>query len=158
MSFPPLHFQSVGSFYLRWVSCRQHLCGSCFLTHSAALRLLIGTFNPFTFKVIIDRYVVIAILLFIGLTSSPSYLLLLLLLSPFNSSCTTGLGVMSSFSFSSSGKLLVSFILSESLAGYSHLGCRSLLFITVSISCQSLPACQPIKLSFLFIGLDSTYD
>ena len=37
------------------------MCGSCFLFHSAILCLLIGAFNPFTFKVIIDRYLFIAI-------------------------------------------------------------------------------------------------
>ena len=37
-------------------SCRQHMCGLCFLIHSAILYLLIGTFNTYTFKVIIDRY------------------------------------------------------------------------------------------------------
>ena len=36
------------------------MCGSCFLIHSAILRLLIGAFNPFTFQVIIDRYLFIA--------------------------------------------------------------------------------------------------
>ena len=49
------------SFVLRWVSYRQHMCRSCFLTRSAALCLLIRTFNPFTFKVIIDRHLLIAI-------------------------------------------------------------------------------------------------
>ena len=33
-------------------------------THSASLHLLVGAFNPFTFKVIIDIYVPIAIVLF----------------------------------------------------------------------------------------------
>ena len=41
------------------------MCGSCFLLRSATLCLLIEAFNPFTFKVIIDRYVVIIILLFV---------------------------------------------------------------------------------------------
>ena len=35
--------------------------GSYFCIHSASLCLLVGTFNPFTFKVIIDIYVPIAI-------------------------------------------------------------------------------------------------
>ena len=54
--FQPFTFSLCKSFVLRWFSCRQHMCGSCFLIHSAALYLLIGAFNPFTFKVIIDRY------------------------------------------------------------------------------------------------------
>ena len=49
------------SFVLRWVSGRQHMCGSCFLIHSALLCVLIGAFNPFTFKVIIDMYLFIVI-------------------------------------------------------------------------------------------------
>ena len=32
-----------------------------FFTHSASLCLLVGTFNPFTFKVIIDKYDPVAI-------------------------------------------------------------------------------------------------
>ena len=46
---------------LKWVSCRQHVYGSCFCMHSATLCFLFGAFNPFTFKVIIDIYVPIAI-------------------------------------------------------------------------------------------------
>ena len=34
---------------------RQHI-GSCFCIHSASLCLLVGAFNPFTFKVIVDEY------------------------------------------------------------------------------------------------------
>ena len=53
--FQPFTFSLCRSFVLSWVSCRQHMCGSCFLIHWAILCLLIGAFNPFTFKVIIDR-------------------------------------------------------------------------------------------------------
>ena len=35
---------------LKWVSCRQHIQGSCFCIHSASLCFLVGAFNPFTFK------------------------------------------------------------------------------------------------------------
>ena len=52
-------FSLCRSFVLRWVSCRQHMCGSCFLTHSATPCLLIGAFNPLTFEVITDRYLLI---------------------------------------------------------------------------------------------------
>ena len=48
---------------LKWISSRQHICGSCFGIHSASLCILVGAFNPFTFKVIIDMYVCIAIFL-----------------------------------------------------------------------------------------------
>ena len=49
--------------YLKWVSCRQHVCGSCFCIYSA--RLLVGAFSLFTFKVVIDICVLIAILLIV---------------------------------------------------------------------------------------------
>ena len=40
---------------LKWVSCKQHLYGSCFFMQSATLCLLIGAFSPLTFKVTIDK-------------------------------------------------------------------------------------------------------
>ena len=55
--FHPLTFGLYVSWGLKWVSCRQHIYGSCFFIHSASLCLLVGAFNPFTFKVIIDIYV-----------------------------------------------------------------------------------------------------
>ena len=45
------------SLSLKLVFCRQHIYGSCFCIHSASLCLLVGEFNPFTFKVIMDIYV-----------------------------------------------------------------------------------------------------
>ena len=48
---------------LKWVTCRQHINLLCFFIHFYTLCLLIGAFIPFTFKVIIDMYVCIAILL-----------------------------------------------------------------------------------------------
>ena len=56
-----LTFRWYVSLGLKWVSCRQHKYGSCFCIHSANLYLLVGAFNPFTFKVIIDIYVPIVI-------------------------------------------------------------------------------------------------
>ena len=50
-------FSLYVSLDLKWVSCRQHIYGSCFCIHSVSLCLLVGAFNPFTFKVIIDMYV-----------------------------------------------------------------------------------------------------
>ena len=50
---------------LKWVSCRQHICGPCFCIHSVNLYLLVGAFNLFTFKVIIDLYVLIGIFLIV---------------------------------------------------------------------------------------------
>ena len=52
--FHPLTFSLYVSLGLMWVSCRQHIYGSYFCIHSTTLRLLVGAFNPFTFKVIID--------------------------------------------------------------------------------------------------------
>ena len=63
--YPPSPFNLCRSFVLRWVSCWQHMCGSCFLIHLAILCLLIGAFNPFTFKVIIGKYLFIAIFLYL---------------------------------------------------------------------------------------------
>ena len=55
--FHPLTFSLYVSLGLKWVSCRQHIYGSCFCIHSASLCLLVGAFNPFTFKVIINIYI-----------------------------------------------------------------------------------------------------
>ena len=72
--FHPFTFSLCVSFVLRWVSCRQHIYGSCFLIQSAMQSLLIGTFRTFIFKVIIDRYIFIAILFFITIFLSFFYL------------------------------------------------------------------------------------
>ena len=56
------------------------MCGSCFLIHSEILFLLIGAFNPFTFKVIIDTWLFIAI--FSYLCSSVSLFLPFLTAAP----------------------------------------------------------------------------
>ena len=60
--FPPLHFQSACVPWFDWVSCRQHIWGSCFCIHSASLCLLDRAFNPFIL-VIIEKYDAIAITL-----------------------------------------------------------------------------------------------
>ena len=54
--FHLLTFSLYVSLGLKWVSCRQPIYGSCFYIHSASLCLLVGAFNPFTFKVVIDIY------------------------------------------------------------------------------------------------------
>ena len=51
------------SLCLKWDSARQHIYGSCLCIHSAKLYLLVGTFNPFTFKVIAVIYVPIDVFL-----------------------------------------------------------------------------------------------
>ena len=63
--FHPLTFILYVSLGLKWVSYRQHICGCCFCIHSASLSLLVGAFNPFTFKVIIDIYVPVDIFLIV---------------------------------------------------------------------------------------------
>ena len=61
--------------------------------------------------------------------------LLFLKLSPFNISYNKDLVMMNSFSFTLSGKhFICPSILNDSFAGWSNLGCRSLLFITLNIS------------------------
>ena len=57
--FHPLTFSLYVSWGVKWVSCRQHIYGFYLCIHSASL--LVGTFNLFTFKVIIDIYVPIVI-------------------------------------------------------------------------------------------------
>ena len=101
--------------------------------------LLVGAFDPFTFKVIIDKYDPVTI-----------YFIVL------------GLGLYALFVFSLDRKhkqhlleiwfggaefsqlLLVLLIspsyLNEILAGYSNLGCRLFSFITLNMSCHSLLA------------------
>ena len=69
----PLLFSLCVSFDLRLVSWRQHMYGSCFLIHSATLCLLFGAFKPFTFKVILDRYIFSAILLLDYVPLFPSH-------------------------------------------------------------------------------------
>ena len=55
----------------------------------------------------------------------------------------SGLVVLNSLNFCLSKKLLISpSILNETLARYSHLGCRCSPFSTLNISCHSLLACR----------------
>ena len=110
-------FSLCRSSVLRWVSCRQHMCGSCFLIHSAILCLLIGAFNPFTFKVIIDRYLFIADFLYLCSSLCVAFPFFTYS-SHFSISCRAGLVELYSFRFLLSGKLFIwPFILIESLPG-----------------------------------------
>ena len=59
--FWTLTFSLYMSRGLRWVSCRQHIYGSCFCIHSGNLYLLVGGFSPLAFKIIIYMYDSIAI-------------------------------------------------------------------------------------------------
>ena len=115
--FQPFAFSLCRSFVLMRVSYRQHMCGSGFLIHSVVLCLLIGAFNLFTFKVIIDRYLFIADSLYLCSSlflSFPSFAYS----SPFSISCRAGLVEVYSFRLLLSGKFFIwPSILIESLAG-----------------------------------------
>ena len=64
MVLHPLIFNLKVSLCLKWVSCKQHLDGSCFLIHSVTLCLLIEALSPLTFRVSTERYEFIAMMLF----------------------------------------------------------------------------------------------
>ena len=143
--FYPLTFSLYVSWGLRWVSCRQHIYGSCFCIHSASLCPLIGACNPFTFKVIIDVYISIAIFLIVGgwFCRSFSFCCISWLCKSINICCKAGLVVLTSLNFCLSEKLFISpSILNEILASDSSLGCRFFLFSPLNISCHSLLACR----------------
>ena len=75
--FHPLTFSLFVSWGLKWVSSRQHIYGSCFCIYAASLCLLVGAFNPFTFKLIIDIYMFLLPLFgvyFVNLFSSVAFL------------------------------------------------------------------------------------
>ena len=102
---------------------------------------MVGAFNSFTFKLIIDKYDLVAIyFVVLGLC--------LYNLSVFHvwrrsfSFCSrAGLVVLNSLSFCLSVKLLISpSDLNESFAEYSNLCCRLFSFITLSMPCYSLLA------------------
>ena len=123
----PLIFSLYVSLSLKWVSYRQHIYGSCFCIHSVSLCLLVGAFNPFTLKVIIEIYVPIAIFLIVWgwFCRSFSSLVFVDYISPFNICCKAGLVVLYSLNFCLSEKLFISSsILNDIFDGCSHLGCR----------------------------------
>ena len=99
--FYPLTFSLYVSLGLKWVSCRHNIYGSCFCIHSASLCLLVGAFNPFPFKVIINMYVptttlfiVLSLLLWVFSFSSVSCLEKFLYRF-----CKAGLQMLNSLSF-----------------------------------------------------------
>ena len=107
--FYPLTSSLYVSLYLKWVSCRQHIYGSCFCVHSDSPCPLVAAFNPFTFKVIIDIYVPIVIFSFLVcfFRSFPSPVFPAYK-SPFSTCCKAGLVMLNSLNFSLSVKLLIS--------------------------------------------------
>ena len=62
-----LSFNLKLSLGLKWVSGKQHIDGSYFLTHSVTLCLLFGALSPLTFRVSTERYEFIAIMMFVEL-------------------------------------------------------------------------------------------
>ena len=129
---------------MKWVSCSQHIYGSCFCIHSASLCLLVGAFNPFTFKVIIDIYVFIAIFYLFGVDFVDLFSSVVFLdyKSLFNICCKAGL-VLNSLNFCLSEKLFIcSSVLNEILAGYCNLDCRFFPFSTLNKVCHPLLACS----------------
>ena len=115
--------------------------GSCFCIHSASLCLLVGAFNPFTFKVITDKYDPVAIYCIVLGSSLYTVFLSLVQRRSFSICWRAGLVVLNSLSFCLSEKLLISpSYLNEILAGYNNLDCRLFSFITLSMSCHSLLA------------------
>ena len=67
MVLHPLTFNLKVSLGLKWVSCKQHIDGSCFRIHSVTLFLLIGALSPLMFRVSTERYEFIAIMLLVDL-------------------------------------------------------------------------------------------
>ena len=67
MVLHPLIFNPKVTLGLKWVSCKQHIDGSCFLIHSVTLCLLIGALSPLTFRVSTERYEFIAIMMLVEL-------------------------------------------------------------------------------------------
>ena len=65
MVLHPLSFNLKVSLSLKWVSCKQHIDGSCFLIHSVTLCLLIGALSPLPFRVSTESYEFIAIMMFV---------------------------------------------------------------------------------------------
>ena len=65
--FSAFTFSPYVSLGVKWVSFRQHIDGFCFFIPACPLPYhLSGAFRPFIFKVIINSYVLIAILLIVS--------------------------------------------------------------------------------------------
>ena len=138
MVLHPLIFNLKVSLGLKWVSCKQHIDGSCFLIHSVTLCLFIRVLSPLMFGVITEIYEFIAIMLPVESVSGsvlwPFLVFLLLLVFLFlflfffhlfspqrvllKISCRAGFVVTSSFNFCLFGKLFIyPSILNDILAG-----------------------------------------
>ena len=67
MVLQPLNFNLKVCLGLIWVSCKQHIDGSCVFPHPVTLCLLIGASMPLTFRVSTHRYEIIAIMCLVAL-------------------------------------------------------------------------------------------
>ena len=117
---------------MKWVSCRPHIYGSYFCINAASLCVLVGAFNPFTFKVIInmsDPIIILLIVLSLFFVRSFLSLVFPAQRTSFSICCKAGLVVLDSLNFCLSGKLLISLShLNESLIRQSSLGWMQVLF------------------------------
>jgi hypothetical protein len=126
--FYPLTLSQCLCFSVWWVSCKQHVVGSCFLTQFAILCILIGTLRWFKFSVKIERCLLFPVIL-VSLMFNFTYSLFVCLLaqkglfflespyltlvsssiykSPLSISFNTGLVVTNSFSFSLLWEVLI---------------------------------------------------
>jgi hypothetical protein len=148
--FQPLTLSQCLFFSVRWVSCKQHMVVSCFLTQFAILCLLIGALRPFTFSVNIERCLLFPVIL-VSLLFSFTYSLFICLLaqkclfflessylclvfssvckSPLSIFCSAGLVVTNSFSFSLLWKVWISpSIRKDGFSGLTSLGWELLSF------------------------------
>ena len=101
---------------------------------------MVGAFNPFTFKVIIGKSDPFAVYLLFWVQVYKSFLCFLSRKDPLAFVEELVWWLLNSLSFCLSVRLLISpSFLNEILAGYSNLGCRFFSFITLSVSCHSLP-------------------
>ena len=114
-----------------------------FICPASLCILLVGAFNPFTLKVIIDMHDLTTIILIIlGVLSVGLFLLLCFLPREVPLAFAVKL-VLNSFNFCLSGKLLISpSNLNKSLPWKSFFGCRFFLFITLNISCHFFLSCR----------------
>ena len=106
---------------------------------------MVGAFNPFIFKVIIDTYVPIGISWLFGVCFCSSSISLVFTgyVSPFSICCMAGLVMLNSPNFCLFVKLLISLsTLNEIFARHSNHGCRFFSFSTLNISCLSLLVCR----------------
>ena len=112
--------------------------GSCFHIHSASVYLLVGAFSPFTFTVIIDMYILIAILLTFGFCFCSFFYPSLVL-----SSC----GLMTIFSVVFELLFLICVCISkESFIGRIYMG---LVFVSIQPLCLLIGAFSPFIFNLL---------